>query len=126
MAVGTMSGGHAVGQLRRRGPLESARVLPALRRYLSTVSAPLLLVQIAFGDPAHRPFGGHREVLGGPVRTCVNANVCRAPCHPPDSAPNTLAPMTERVLVLPRADVPGGCGFRGIRDADLSALRDAV
>jgi predicted NUDIX family phosphoesterase len=34
--------------------------------------------------------------------------------------------MTERVLVLPRADVPGGCDFRGIRDADLSALRDAV
>ena len=34
--------------------------------------------------------------------------------------------MTERVLVLPRADVPGGCDFRGIRDADLPALRDAV
>ncbi len=34
--------------------------------------------------------------------------------------------MTERVLVLPRADVPGGCEFRGIRDADLSALREAV
>ena len=34
--------------------------------------------------------------------------------------------MTERVLVLPRADVPGGCDFRGIRDADLSALSDAV
>src|SRR5688572_10616828 len=34
--------------------------------------------------------------------------------------------MIERVLVLPRADVPGGCDFRGIRDADLSALRDAV
>jgi predicted NUDIX family phosphoesterase len=34
--------------------------------------------------------------------------------------------MTERVLVLPRADVPGGCDFRGIRDADLAALRDAV
>src|SRR5688500_11399591 len=34
--------------------------------------------------------------------------------------------MTERVLVLPRTDVPGGCDFRGIRDADLSVLRDAV
>ena len=34
--------------------------------------------------------------------------------------------MTERVLVLPRADVPDGCDFRGMRDADMSALRDAV
>jgi predicted NUDIX family phosphoesterase len=37
--------------------------------------------------------------------------------------------MTERVLVLPRADVPGGCDFRGIRLADeatLDALRTAV
>jgi predicted NUDIX family phosphoesterase len=37
--------------------------------------------------------------------------------------------MTERVLVLPRADVPGGCDFRGIRPADeatLDALRTAV
>ncbi len=34
--------------------------------------------------------------------------------------------MTERVLVVPRGDVPGGCAFRGIRDADLSVLRDAV
>lgn len=34
--------------------------------------------------------------------------------------------MTERVLVLPRADVPGGCDFQGVRDADLSALREAV
>jgi predicted NUDIX family phosphoesterase len=37
--------------------------------------------------------------------------------------------MTERVLVLPRADVPGGCDFRGLRRADeatLDALRTAV
>jgi len=37
--------------------------------------------------------------------------------------------MTERVLVLARADVPGGCDFHGIRKADadaLSALRQAV
>jgi predicted NUDIX family phosphoesterase len=37
--------------------------------------------------------------------------------------------MTERVLVLPRADVPGGCDFHGIRKADaaaLSELRTAV
>ena len=37
--------------------------------------------------------------------------------------------MTERVLVLPRADVPGGCDFHGIRRADpqsLSDLREAV
>ena len=37
--------------------------------------------------------------------------------------------MTERVLVLPRADVPGGCDFRGIRQADegaLAALRATV
>lgn len=37
--------------------------------------------------------------------------------------------MTERVLVLPRADVPGGCDFHGIRSADdatLEALRRAV
>ena len=37
--------------------------------------------------------------------------------------------MTERVLVLPRADVPGGCDFHGIRrtDADeLETLRAAV
>lgn len=37
--------------------------------------------------------------------------------------------MTERVLVLPRKEVPGGCDFRGIRMADedtLEALRGAV
>ena len=37
--------------------------------------------------------------------------------------------MTERVLVLPRADVPGGCDFHGIRRADgatLRVLREAV
>jgi predicted NUDIX family phosphoesterase len=35
----------------------------------------------------------------------------------------------ERVLVLPREDVPGGCDFRGVRrctPADLEALRGAV
>ena len=30
--------------------------------------------------------------------------------------------MTERVLVLPRASVPGGCDFRGIRTADAASL----
>ena len=37
--------------------------------------------------------------------------------------------MPERVLVLPRDLVPGGCDFRGVREADenaLSALRAAV
>ena len=37
--------------------------------------------------------------------------------------------MSERVLVLPRSAVPGGCSFRGVRatDADaLSVLRRAV
>jgi predicted NUDIX family phosphoesterase len=37
--------------------------------------------------------------------------------------------VTERVLVLPRADVPGGCDFHGIRaadDGDLADLRAAV
>jgi predicted NUDIX family phosphoesterase len=37
--------------------------------------------------------------------------------------------MPERVLVLPRKRVPGGCDFRGIREADgdvLSVLREAV
>ena len=37
--------------------------------------------------------------------------------------------MPERVLVLPRERVPGGCDFRGVRKADanaLSALREAV
>ncbi|HEX2765875.1 MAG TPA: hypothetical protein VHR55_04465 [Candidatus Limnocylindria bacterium] len=37
--------------------------------------------------------------------------------------------MTERVLVLPRASVPGGCDFRGVRAADdeaLTELRRAV
>ena len=37
--------------------------------------------------------------------------------------------MPERVLVLPRAQVPGGCDFRGIREADadaLAVLRHAV
>ncbi len=37
--------------------------------------------------------------------------------------------MTERVLVLPRDAVPGGCDFHGIRAADaatLEALRGAV
>ncbi len=32
--------------------------------------------------------------------------------------------MTERVLVLPRTAVPGGCDFHGIRKADASALDD--
>ena len=30
--------------------------------------------------------------------------------------------MPERVLVLPRDKVPGGCEFRGLREADASAL----
>ncbi len=30
--------------------------------------------------------------------------------------------MTERVLVLPRSGVPGGCDFHGIRKADAAAL----
>jgi len=37
--------------------------------------------------------------------------------------------MTERVLVLPRADVPGGCDFNGVRAAQhglLAKLRSAV
>lgn len=34
--------------------------------------------------------------------------------------------MKEQVLVLPRAEVPGGCDFHGIRSADLSELRAAV
>ena len=37
--------------------------------------------------------------------------------------------MTERVLVLPREALPGGCDFHGIRKADsvtLEALRGAV
>ena len=37
--------------------------------------------------------------------------------------------MTERVLVLPRADVPGGCDFHGVRAAQrglLAKLRSAV
>jgi len=33
-------------------------------------------------------------------------------------------PMTERVLVLPRAAVPGGCDFTGVRSADEEELRD--
>lgn len=32
--------------------------------------------------------------------------------------------MTERVLVLPRIAIPGGCDFRGIRVADADALTD--
>lgn len=34
--------------------------------------------------------------------------------------------MTERVLVLPRADVPGGCDFHGIRPTSLPELQAAV
>jgi len=37
--------------------------------------------------------------------------------------------MSERVLVLPRAAVPGGCDFHGIREADavaLASLRAAI
>lgn len=35
--------------------------------------------------------------------------------------------MSERVLVLARASVPGGCDFTGLRPADdLAALREAV
>ena len=40
-----------------------------------------------------------------------------------------LGRMTERVLVLPRAAVPGGCGFTGLRRGDrtdLARLRDAA
>jgi predicted NUDIX family phosphoesterase len=34
--------------------------------------------------------------------------------------------VTERVLVLPRAGVPGGCDFHGIRPTELAALQAAV
>jgi predicted NUDIX family phosphoesterase len=33
-------------------------------------------------------------------------------------------PRRERVLVLPRTSVPGGCAFHGIRTTDASALAD--
>jgi predicted NUDIX family phosphoesterase len=39
------------------------------------------------------------------------------------------SPVVERVLVLPRARVPGGCEFTGVRSADrvaLDMLRKAV
>jgi len=32
--------------------------------------------------------------------------------------------MTEQVLVLPRANVPGGCDFNGIREADAAAMEE--
>jgi predicted NUDIX family phosphoesterase len=32
--------------------------------------------------------------------------------------------MPERVLVLPREQVPGGCAFRGLRETDASALSE--
>jgi predicted NUDIX family phosphoesterase len=35
-----------------------------------------------------------------------------------------FGPMTERVLVLPREEVPGGCDFHGIRKADATALSE--
>ena len=41
----------------------------------------------------------------------------------------TRAATRERVLVLPRASIPGGCDFHGVRPAgssDLADLRDAV
>jgi predicted NUDIX family phosphoesterase len=37
--------------------------------------------------------------------------------------------MVERVLVIPREQVPGGCDFTGVRDADeqtMAALRGAI
>ena len=34
--------------------------------------------------------------------------------------------MTERVLVLPRQTVPGGCDFHGIRPARAEAALDAL
>lgn len=43
--------------------------------------------------------------------------------------PDTLPPMTERVLVLPRDSVPDGTAFHGVRAADattLTQLRRAV
>ena len=43
--------------------------------------------------------------------------------------PRYTARVTEQVLVLPRAAVPGGCDFHGIRRADegdLATLRGAV
>jgi predicted NUDIX family phosphoesterase len=40
------------------------------------------------------------------------------------AATDRLGQMVERVLVLPRAEVPGGCDFSGVRRADGSALSE--
>jgi predicted NUDIX family phosphoesterase len=47
----------------------------------------------------------------------------------PAPAGYTPVRMSEKVLVLPRSAVPGGCDFRGVREvdaSDLEALRAAV
>jgi predicted NUDIX family phosphoesterase len=51
------------------------------------------------------------------------------PCRATYIRPDTLGRMVERVLVLPRSAVPGGCDFTGVRPGDarmLEALRAAV
>ena len=56
-------------------------------------------------------------------------NVIRRPFTAPYAGRNTLADVSERVLVIPRDRVPGGCDFRGLRHAaadDLDELRGAV
>lgn len=67
-------------------------------------------------------------VRSGPVRNSVEPNVSPRPCNPPYSV-DTLTVVAERVLVLPRLDVPGGTDFTGLRRADdttLVSLRAAV
>lgn len=60
------------------------------------------------------------------MRTCEKGTLNGGPCQPPYALADRLGGVTERVLVLPREDVPGGCEFHGIRSADLVELRSAV
>lgn len=74
----------------------------------------------------------HPGSSGGRVGS--GADLCprtlgRGPCRRPYARPDRLGAMTERVLVVPRAGVPGGTDFTGIRrmpDGGLEELRTAV
>jgi len=70
---------------------------------------------------------GYDDRLGGPVRSGTDRwerHPRRVTLHPTLQPPpiDSSVPMTERVLVLPRAAVPGGYDFTGLRRTDADAV----
>ena len=76
------------------------------------------------GDPLHRCSRTPVAVRGTVVWKGAKSILRAPPCHPADTRRDSIGTVVERVLVLPREAVPGGCDFRGLRLVGADALTD--